>query len=141
VDEQDQIQSGETTGVRVSRGRAVAIAAVIAVVAGVGATWTMTHRPAARTALSEPEISSQGKRGARLYIPTSSEWATLTTEKVEDCGFRSEHLTEGKIAVDEDRSTPIFSPYSGRVGASRCSWSRQPIPCRRRTTSSPPSRR
>ena len=24
-------------------------------------------------------------------------------------------MTEGKIAVDEDRSTPIFSPYSGRV--------------------------
>jgi membrane fusion protein, heavy metal efflux system len=29
--------------------------------------------------------------------------------------FRSEHVTEGKIAVDEDRSTPIFSPYAGRV--------------------------
>jgi biotin carboxyl carrier protein len=24
-------------------------------------------------------------------------------------------VTEGKIAVDEDRSTPIFSPYAGRV--------------------------
>jgi membrane fusion protein, heavy metal efflux system len=29
--------------------------------------------------------------------------------------FRSEQVTEGKIAVDEDRSTPIFSPYAGRV--------------------------
>jgi cobalt-zinc-cadmium efflux system membrane fusion protein len=29
--------------------------------------------------------------------------------------FRTEHLTEGKIAVDEDRSTLVFSPYSGRV--------------------------
>ena len=29
--------------------------------------------------------------------------------------FRSEHLTEGKIAVDEDRATLVFSPYSGRV--------------------------
>ena len=25
------------------------------------------------------------------------------------------HLTEGKIAIDEDRSTPIFSLYAGRV--------------------------
>ena len=24
-------------------------------------------------------------------------------------------MTEGKIAVDEDRSTPVFSPYAGRV--------------------------
>jgi cobalt-zinc-cadmium efflux system membrane fusion protein len=29
--------------------------------------------------------------------------------------FRTEHLTEGKIAVDEDRSTPIFSQYAGRI--------------------------
>ena len=29
--------------------------------------------------------------------------------------FRTEHLTEGKIAVDEDRATLVFSPYAGRV--------------------------
>jgi cobalt-zinc-cadmium efflux system membrane fusion protein len=36
-------------------------------------------------------------------------------EPVQQKVFRSEHVTEGKIAVDEDRSTPIFSPYAGRV--------------------------
>ena len=41
--------------------------------------------------------------------------ATLTIEPVQKRVFRSEHVTEGKIAVDEDRSTPIFSPYSGRI--------------------------
>jgi cobalt-zinc-cadmium efflux system membrane fusion protein len=30
-------------------------------------------------------------------------------------GFVSEELTEGKIAVNADRATPVFSPYSGRV--------------------------
>ena len=29
--------------------------------------------------------------------------------------FRAEYVTEGKVAVDEDRSTPVFSPYAGRV--------------------------
>ena len=29
--------------------------------------------------------------------------------------FRAEHVTEGKIAVNEESSTPIFSPYAGRV--------------------------
>jgi len=24
-------------------------------------------------------------------------------------------VTEGKVAVDEDKSTPVFSPYAGRV--------------------------
>ena len=39
----------------------------------------------------------------------------LKVEPVERRVFRAEHVTEGKIAVDEDRSTPIFSPYAGRV--------------------------
>ena len=29
--------------------------------------------------------------------------------------FRSEHVTEGKISINEDRATPIFPPYAGRV--------------------------
>jgi cobalt-zinc-cadmium efflux system membrane fusion protein len=39
----------------------------------------------------------------------------LTTTPVTEVVFRTEHLTEGKIAVDEDHSTLVFSPYSGRV--------------------------
>jgi membrane fusion protein, heavy metal efflux system len=40
---------------------------------------------------------------------------TLTVELVQTHGFVSEELTEGKIAVNGDRATPVFSPYSGRV--------------------------
>jgi cobalt-zinc-cadmium efflux system membrane fusion protein len=40
---------------------------------------------------------------------------TLTVEVVQNHGFVSEELTEGKIAVNGDRTTPVFSPYSGRV--------------------------
>jgi cobalt-zinc-cadmium efflux system membrane fusion protein len=50
-----------------------------------------------------------------MFAPTATQWATLTVEPVTRQVFRSEHVTEGKVAVDEDRSTPIFSPYSGRV--------------------------
>ena len=39
----------------------------------------------------------------------------MTVEPVQPHGFRSELVTEGKIAIDEDRVTPIFSPYAGRV--------------------------
>jgi cobalt-zinc-cadmium efflux system membrane fusion protein len=61
------------------------------------------------------EMSSQARRGQPRYTPTPSEWASLTIEPVTERAFRAEHVTEGKIAVDEDRSTPVFSPYAGRV--------------------------
>lgn len=50
-----------------------------------------------------------------IFRPTATQLATLTVQPVELHRFRTEHLTEGKIAVDEDHSTPIFSPYAGRV--------------------------
>ena len=61
------------------------------------------------------DISSQSRKGSDRYTPTPAEWASLTIEPVAEHDFRAEHITEGKIAVDEDRSTPVFSPYTGRV--------------------------
>ncbi|QPF89613.1 efflux RND transporter periplasmic adaptor subunit [Bradyrhizobium commune] len=61
------------------------------------------------------EVSSQSRRNAQNFTPTPSEWATLTIEPVNAKTFRAEYVTEGKVAVDEDRSTPVFSPYAGRV--------------------------
>jgi cobalt-zinc-cadmium efflux system membrane fusion protein len=49
------------------------------------------------------------------YVPSAAEWASLSVEPVSERPFRAEHVTEGKIAVNEDSSTPIFSPYAGRV--------------------------
>jgi membrane fusion protein, heavy metal efflux system len=64
---------------------------------------------------SHSELSSQSRRNAQNFTPTPSEWATLTIEPVKAKTFRAEYVTEGKVAVDEDRSTPVFSPYAGRV--------------------------
>jgi cobalt-zinc-cadmium efflux system membrane fusion protein len=63
----------------------------------------------------DSEVSSQSRRGLQSYMPTPAEWASLTIEPVTEQIFRAETVTEGKIAVDEDRSTPVFSPYAGRV--------------------------
>src|SRR3984957_19262529 len=62
-----------------------------------------------------PALSSKSRKGSDRYTPTAAEWASLTIQPVADHDFRAEHITEGKIAVDEDRSTPVFSPYTGRV--------------------------
>jgi membrane fusion protein, heavy metal efflux system len=49
------------------------------------------------------------------FRATPQQLKTLTVEAVGLHGFVSEELTEGKIAVNADRATPLFSPYSGRV--------------------------
>jgi cobalt-zinc-cadmium efflux system membrane fusion protein len=61
------------------------------------------------------EASSQQRKELPRYVPSAAEWAALTVEPVSEQVFRGEHVTEGKIAVNEDSSTPIFSPYAGRV--------------------------
>ena len=52
---------------------------------------------------------------AGTFRPTPQQLKTLTIEPVALHQFVSEEITEGKIAVNGDHSTPVFSPYSGRV--------------------------
>jgi membrane fusion protein, heavy metal efflux system len=61
------------------------------------------------------EVSSQSRKGSQRYMPTAAEWASLTIQPATERAFRAEYVTEGKIAIDEDRSTPVFSPYTGRL--------------------------
>jgi len=90
----------------------VRILVVLGVVTG-ALIWLASLRHDQRADIRHGEFSSQAKGG--VFYPTAEQWATLTIEPVQRQVFRSERITEGKIAVDEDRSTPIFSPYAGRV--------------------------
>jgi membrane fusion protein, heavy metal efflux system len=85
------------------------------VVAGAAVVWAVKPQPTGKAAEMDTAISSQSKRTRGLFYPSAAQWATLTVEPCQQKTFRSEYVTEGKIAVDEDRSTPIFSPYAGRV--------------------------
>src|SRR5579863_5246777 len=49
------------------------------------------------------------------FRASAQQMKTLKVESVGLHGFVSEELTEGKIAANADRSTPVFSPYSGRI--------------------------
>jgi cobalt-zinc-cadmium efflux system membrane fusion protein len=93
-------------------GRQRAIGLALVAVAGV-ALYGLMHISGAPQGHSE--VSSQSRKGLLYYTPTPAEWASLTIQPVNERAFRAEHVTEGKIAVDEDRSTPVFSPYAGRV--------------------------
>jgi len=49
------------------------------------------------------------------FRASASQLKTFTIEAVRPHAFVSEELTEGKIGVNADRTTPVVSPYSGRV--------------------------
>ncbi len=85
------------------------------IVAGAG-LYASIHDQAGpkNTAGANAEVSSQSKRPAR-FAPTLTQWEALSFSKSISMVFRSELTTEGKIATNNDRSTPIFPPYSGRV--------------------------
>ncbi|QOZ46635.1 efflux RND transporter periplasmic adaptor subunit [Bradyrhizobium sp. CCBAU 53340] len=92
--------------------RRVITSVVLLALAGAGAYGVLF---AGAKEKKNSEVSSQSRKNAQNFTPTPSEWATLTIEPVKAKTFRAEYVTEGKVAVDEDRSTPVFSPYAGRV--------------------------
>src|SRR5450756_2915039 len=90
------------------------LAIAVAVIVLVGAGSFGVKRMLAERAKS-PEAAVQSKGVLPFYVPTPAEWTSLTVEPVTERAFRAEHVTEGKIAVNEESSTPIFSPFAGRV--------------------------
>ena len=89
--------------------RAAGIAALLVVLAIV-AVWVGRRMFGPHEA---PAASAPSPPGT--FRATAQQLKTLTVETVQTHGFVSEELTEGKIAVNGDRATPVFSPYSGRI--------------------------
>ena len=94
-------------------GRARSIALALLVCTGAGlVTWAGLSRPPVGAA--QTSVAPDRGSGSILY-PTPAQWASLTVEPVRQIVFRPVYVTEGKIAVNEDQATPIYSPYAGRV--------------------------
>ncbi|MBS0221376.1 MAG: efflux RND transporter periplasmic adaptor subunit [Proteobacteria bacterium] len=64
-------------------------------------------------AVSRTDKVAQDADGA--FAPSETQWAGLKLTTVRQVAFRDERVTDGKIAINEDTTTPVFSPYSGRV--------------------------
>jgi membrane fusion protein, heavy metal efflux system len=96
--------------------RRVQIAAVggCLLAAGIGTALLNVMEGPARSLPTE--MSSQS-RNSGVFRPTQAQWSAMTTAPVVRKAFRLEFATEGKIAVNDDRATPVFSPYAGRVMA------------------------
>jgi membrane fusion protein, heavy metal efflux system len=79
-------------------------------VAGAG-FWVFNGGPS--NAVARPEkVIPEADGGFR---PSETQWGSLKLTPVRQVAFRDERATDGKIAINEDTTTPVFSPYSGRV--------------------------
>jgi cobalt-zinc-cadmium efflux system membrane fusion protein len=87
--------------------------ALLAALLVAAAAWTVSKSGGREG--DRAEVPAGAKKQNQPFTPNDAQWATLTIEPVGKQVFRSGTVTEGKIAVDEDRATPVFSPYAGRV--------------------------
>ena len=92
-------------------GHQIRILIGIAVIVAIGVALTVVIGTATTTpTAAQPSPSATGN-----YKPTPSELTGLVIKPVEQMSFRSETITEGSIAADDNLTTPVFSPLSGRV--------------------------
>ncbi len=64
---------------------------------------------------SAPDAAAAKPKASGIFRPTKEQWAGLKVAPVKTLSFRSTLVTDGSIALDDDLTTPVFSPYSGRV--------------------------
>ena len=73
--------------------------------------WVLDGGPSNAVArVEKPTAEADG-----AFRPTDTQWGSLKLTPVHQVAFRDERATDGKIALNEDTTTPVFSPYSGRV--------------------------
>lgn len=89
----------------------IGLMTALVMVAAAAIALTVDRGSAARNSTLGGEIR---RADGKLRL-TASQWGTVTVQPVEQHAFRSEFRTEGKIAIDQNRSTRIFPPYAGRV--------------------------
>jgi cobalt-zinc-cadmium efflux system membrane fusion protein len=83
---------------------------VVVVVGALGSVWL-----GGRLFAKHEAPAAEAPPPPGTFRATPQQLKSLTVEPVAVHAFVSEELTEGKIAVNADRATPVFSPYSGRV--------------------------
>jgi membrane fusion protein, heavy metal efflux system len=89
----------------------VLLVLVVIAFAGAPAVLRLLSKPEPAPAASEATPGTQGP----AFKPTGRQWATLKILTVREQVFQPATETDGKIALDDDLVTPVFSPFSGRV--------------------------
>ncbi|WP_431268516.1 efflux RND transporter periplasmic adaptor subunit [Dankookia sp. P2] len=96
------------------RRRRLWIPALLLLVAGGGAAgYFYTHQP--RVVPTSPAASVTEPMSQGEFRLSDNEMRALRIEPMALRDFRAERVAEGRIAYNDDRATPVFSPYNGRV--------------------------
>ncbi len=84
---------------------------VVAVGAGLLVAYLLVSTLFTKTAPPPPPPAANSDS----FKPTNQQWAGFKFAAVKLAGFSASEVTDGKIATDEDLTTPVYSPYTGRV--------------------------
>jgi membrane fusion protein, heavy metal efflux system len=98
--------------VRLTRKRQVILLLVVSGLVGAGVFLgpRVLTKPEEAAAPAESQVTADGG-----FKTTNAQWADLKVEQVKQVDFPQAEDTDGKIATDDDLTTPVFSPYTGRV--------------------------
>ena len=79
-----------------------------ALLVGQDAWQAIRPQPASEATPGQPAADN-------LFRPTPQQWAGFRIQPAQERPFQPARDTDGKIAIDDDLVTPVFSPYSGRI--------------------------
>ena len=88
---------------------------LVAAAAGGGYYYYDQQRQAALAIPTSPAASQTEPLSQGEFRLSDTEMRALRIEEMQSRAFRAERVAEGRIAYNEDRSTPVFTPYNGRV--------------------------
>jgi membrane fusion protein, heavy metal efflux system len=103
------IESKPSLMTGLKRHRLLLAGAALVVVVG-AMFWLLDGGPSIAGARAEKVQEPDGS-----FRPSDTQWGSLKLTPVRQVAFRDERATDGKIALNDDTTTPVFSPYSGRV--------------------------
>ena len=89
----------------------VRLAAAAGVVLAIAAATVLMRRPAQPAPADHPAPSASG---STLTLP-EAQWRTLDVQAAAPADFPTVLVADATVAVDNDRTVPVFSPATGRV--------------------------
>ena len=104
------VDRGPSLSARLRRNRLWLIGGGLAAIM-IGGFWMFDSDPG--NAVARPSKVERSTDGA--FRPSETQWTSLRLATIGEASFRDERETDGKIAINEETTTPVFSPYSGRV--------------------------
>jgi cobalt-zinc-cadmium efflux system membrane fusion protein len=67
------------------------------------------------TIIGSKPAAAQSAPQTGVFRPTEAQWKSLTLSSIQTRTFDQVELADGKIAVDDDRTTQVVSPFTGQV--------------------------